>query len=77
MIKYWTSIKYKKFSFIRIKIPAVTKVEEWTKEEIGVGADIAIGSQTPNGIWELLVINPIKKIKKIIILKFINWILVK
>lgn len=29
--------------------PAVTKVDEWTKAEIGVGAAIAIGSQAENG----------------------------
>lgn len=32
-----------------INTPAVTKVEEWTKAEIGVGAAIAIGSQAENG----------------------------
>lgn len=38
-------------SIIRIikKIPAVTRVDECTKAEIGVGADIAIGSQAENG----------------------------
>jgi len=43
--------------FIRIKryTPAVTKVEEWTKEETGVGAAIAAGSQAENGICALLV----------------------
>lgn len=29
--------------------PAVTSVDEWTKEEIGVGAAIAAGSQGENG----------------------------
>lgn len=29
--------------------PAVTRVDEWTKAEIGVGAAIAIGSQAENG----------------------------
>lgn len=29
--------------------PAVTKVEEWTIAEIGVGADIAAGSQVESG----------------------------
>jgi hypothetical protein len=38
------------------KIPAVTKVEEWTKEETGVGAAIAAGSHEEKGIWALLVI---------------------
>ena len=36
--------------------PAVTKVEEWTKEETGVGALIAAGSQTLKGNWALFVI---------------------
>jgi hypothetical protein len=30
--------------------PAVTKVEEWTKEDTGVGAAIAAGSQAEKGI---------------------------
>lgn len=34
--------------FINSK-PAVTSVEEWTREEIGVGADIAKGSQDIKG----------------------------
>jgi hypothetical protein len=36
--------------------PAVTRVEEWTNAEIGVGAAIAAGSQAENGICALLVI---------------------
>ena len=35
--------------------PAVTRVEEWTREDTGVGAAIAAGSQAENGIWALLV----------------------
>jgi hypothetical protein len=35
--------------------PAVTRVEECTKEEIGVGAAIAAGSQLLNGNWALFV----------------------
>jgi hypothetical protein len=31
-------------------IPAVTKVEERTKEETGVGAAIVVGNQEENGI---------------------------
>lgn len=31
------------------KIPAVTSVDEWTRAEIGVGADIAIGNHAENG----------------------------
>lgn len=42
----------------------MTKVEEWTKEETGVGAAIAAGNQEEKGIWALLVI-PESKIKKI------------
>lgn len=45
----------------RIKMPAVTNVEECTKEEIGVGADIAAGSQEENGYWALF-----KKAQRII-----------
>lgn len=47
--------------------PAVTKVEEWTKEETGVGAAIAAGSQEEKGTWALLVIkaNTIKSAKKL------------
>ena len=40
----------------KIKIPAVTKVEEWTKEDTGVGADIAAGNQEEKGIWALFLI---------------------
>lgn len=36
-------------------MPLVTNVEEWTKEETGVGAAIAAGSQDEKGIWALLV----------------------
>jgi len=35
--------------------PAVTRVEEWTRDEIGVGAAIAAGSQFINGNCALLV----------------------
>lgn len=38
-----------------MKIPAVTKVEEWTIAEIGVGADIAAGSHEESGNWAPLV----------------------
>lgn len=36
-------------------MPAVTKVEEWTKEETGVGAAIASGSQVQYGNKALFV----------------------
>lgn len=41
---------------IKIKIPAVTRVEEWTRAETGVGAAIAAGSQLIKGNWALFVI---------------------
>ena len=43
--------------FIRINkyTPAVTKVDECTKADTGVGAAIAAGNQDENGIWALLV----------------------
>lgn len=41
--------------FIFKKIPAVTNVDEWTIAEMGVGADIAAGSQDDIGIWALFV----------------------
>ena len=34
----------------------MTNVEEWTKEETGVGAAIAAGSQAEKGICALLVV---------------------
>jgi hypothetical protein len=37
------------------KTPAVTRVEEWTKAETGVGAAIAAGNQLEKGICALLV----------------------
>lgn len=40
----------------RRKTPAVTRVEEWTRAETGVGAAIAAGSHDENGTWALLVI---------------------
>lgn len=39
---------------INMKIPAVTKVDEWTRAEIGVGAAIASVNHAENGIWALL-----------------------
>lgn len=41
---------------IKRKIPAVTRVEECTNAETGVGAAIAAGSQAENGICALFVI---------------------
>ena len=48
---------------INKKTPAVTRVEECTRAETGVGAAIAAGSQAENGIWALFVI-PASKIQK-------------
>ena len=42
-------------TFSRKKIPAVTRVEEWTNALIGVGALIALGSHAINGNTALLV----------------------
>ena len=33
----------------------MTRVDEWTKADTGVGAAIAAGSQALNGIWALFV----------------------
>lgn len=41
---------------IKRKTPAVTRVEEWTSAETGVGAAIAAGSQLEKGICALFVI---------------------
>lgn len=48
-------LSHKGHNWYKIKIPAVTKVEEWTKAEIGVGAAIAAGNQEEKGNWALLV----------------------
>ena len=52
------------YRIIRYK-PAVTRVEEWTNAEIGVGAAIARGSHGENGKMALLVIKV--KVKKRVI----------
>jgi len=49
--------------FIMIKSPAVTRVLEWTSDEIGVGAAIALNNQDENMNRALLVTNPITNIK--------------
>jgi len=64
----------KKFS-INKKIPAATRVDLWTRAEIGVGAAIASGSQVENGYWALFVIRETKKIKMKI--KFKKFLLSK
>ena len=40
---------------IRRNTPAVTKVDEWTRADTGVGAAMAAGSQLEKGICALLV----------------------
>lgn len=56
LIKTHESIKGMKSKYTKIKItPAATKVEECTKEEIGVGAAIAAGNQEEKGNCALLV----------------------
>lgn len=60
------------------KRPAVTNVEEWTKEEIGVGAAIAAGSQGENGKSADLVDRAIKSSRAIkvseILDSIIKWV---
>lgn len=41
----------------------MTRVDEWTNEETGVGAAIAAGNQAEKGTWALLVKEAIKKNK--------------
>lgn len=41
--------------FINKITPAVTKVDEWTNAETGVGAAMAFGSQAEKGSWALFV----------------------
>lgn len=40
----------------------MTRVEEWTNADTGVGAAIAAGNQAENGIWALLVLAAIKSV---------------
>lgn len=56
---------------IRRKTPAVTRVEECTKADTGVGAAIAAGSHLENGIWALFVRAAIKIEREII---FLIWL---
>jgi len=48
------------------KIPAVTRVDEWTNALTGVGAAIAAGNQHLKGNWALLVQEHKSNIKEII-----------
>lgn len=52
---YKQRISSKKENRIRRYTPAVTKVDEWTRADTGVGAAMAAGSQAEKGIWALLV----------------------
>lgn len=58
----------------------MTKVEEWTREEIGVGAAIAAGSQGENGKRADLVDSAIKSKKDKNVLETfdsnIKWVLI-
>lgn len=45
----WVNLQKSRCRIIRYT-PAVTRVEEWTKEETGVGAAMAAGSHAENGI---------------------------
>jgi len=47
---------------IKRNTPAVTRVEEWTKAETGVGAAIAAGNHAEKGTCALLVEAEITKI---------------
>lgn len=47
------------------KTPAVTRVEECTRADTGVGAAIAAGSHAMKGIWALLVIAAINRVRAI------------
>lgn len=55
--RYFSLLKLKNQESNRINkyTPAVTKVEEWTKDETGVGAAIAAGNHAEKGTWALLV----------------------
>jgi len=50
--------------------PAVTRVEEWTKDEVGVGAAMAAGNQAVKGTCALLVTAAVT------IISFIYWCLI-
>lgn len=49
------SVLRKSKNRIRRNTPPVTRVEEWTRAETGVGAAIAAGNQLEKGTWALLV----------------------
>ena len=51
----------KELYLIKIKMPAVTRVLEWTRALVGVGAAIAWGNHELKGNWALFVIKPKKK----------------
>lgn len=67
--KIQETVSGKKSKYNKTKTtPAATKVDEWTKEEIGVGAAIAAGNHDEKGNWALLV--KAKNISKQINLSF-------
>lgn len=69
-IKYIDELGWLKFIIRKsIYTPAVTKVEEWTRAEIGVGADIAAGNHAEKGNCALF-----DKAAIIIIIKIIMFI---
>ena len=51
-------------------MPAVTRVDEWTRALTGVGAAIAAGSQAEKGSWALLV----KLARRIRVTRVLSWI---
>lgn len=53
-------------------MPAVTKVDECTRAETGVGAAMAAGSHALNGTWALFVIAA-KRIKEIRVEGWYVW----
>jgi len=61
-----TSGEWSRLRRMRSQRPAVTRVEECTRAETGVGADMAIGNQAEKGKRADLVIDVIKT-KKIIV----------
>lgn len=54
-----------------INTPAVTKVDECTKAEIGVGAAIAMGNHAEKGYWALFENLAITSNNKVIILNLL------
>lgn len=53
--RVWVVLKISIGQRIKIYTPAVTRVEEWTKDETGVGAAMAAGNHAEKGNWALFV----------------------